>query len=179
VTLVGKRYAKALLAVAIENNKIEEYKEDLECLIKYFEEVCEFKFFIENSQLGKEEKKDTMSKILANDCDEKFLNFVKVLIDKDRMNILSDILENYEILANEYQNIIEIKVTSAMSLDDYDIEKIKEKYKSYFEGFKIKIKNVIDKDIIGGLKLEFGDTVIDATLKTKLNDLRNHMLDLN
>ena len=176
MSLLGKRYGEALLGVAIEENSIDEYKENLECLIKYFEDVLELKPFIMSSEIGKQQKKDTMCKILESDCDEKFLNFVKVLIDKDRMNILSDILENYEALSNKYQNIIEIKVTSALELDNEDIEGIKRKYKNCFDGFSIKIKNVVDKNIIGGLKLEFGDTVIDATLKTRLDDLRNHML---
>lgn len=176
MSLLGKRYGEALLGVAIEENRIDEYKENLECLIKYFEDVLELKPFIMSSEIGKQQKKDTICKILESDCDEKFLNFVKVLIDRDRMNILSDILENYEALSNKYQNIIEIKVTSALELDNEDIEGIKRKYKNYFDGFSIKIKNVVDKNIIGGLKLEFGDTVIDATLKTRLEDLRNHML---
>ena len=177
MSLLGKRYGEALLEVAIEENKIDDYRENLKCLIKYFEDVLELEPFIKNSKIGKQEKKDTMCKILENDCDEKFLNFVKDLIDKDRMSILSDILENYEVLSNKYQNIVEIKVTSALLLDDNEIEGIKEKYKDYFKGFKIKIKNVVDESIIGGLKLEFEDTVIDATLKTKLNSLRDYMLN--
>ena len=177
MSLLGKRYAKALLDVAIENDKIDDYKENLKCLIKYFDDVLELEPFIKNSKIGKQEKKDTMCKILESDCDKNFLNFVKILIDKDRMNILSDILRNYEILSNEYQNIIEIKVTSALLLDDSQIEGIKEKYKDRFKGFSIKIKNIVDKDIIGGLKLEFKDTVIDATLKTKLDNLKRHILN--
>ena len=176
MSLLGKRYGEALLSVAIEENKVDEYRENLECLIKCFDDVLELGPFIKNSKIGKQDKKDTMCKILESSCDEKFLNFVKVLIDKDRMNILLDILDNYEKLSNKYQNIIERKVTSALLLDDDDIEGIKEKYKDYFKGFKIKIKNVVDESIIGGLKLEFEDTVVDATLKTKLNSLRDYML---
>ena len=79
MSLLGKRYAKALLDVAIESNKIDEYKENLKCIIKYFDDVLELEPFIKNSKIGKQEKKDTMCKILESDCDKNFLNFVNLI----------------------------------------------------------------------------------------------------
>lgn len=179
MSLLGKRYASALLSIAIENNCIEQYKSDLENLIYHYSTVPEFEPFINNPHITKEDKKKTVCKILGEDSDIKFLNFVQILIDKERFKDIYDIFENYKVLANEYQNIILIKVTSAIELENEEIEKIKEKYKNEYKGYKLEVENIVDKNILGGLKIQIGDKIIDATLKTKLNDLKNYMLNEN
>ena len=176
MSLLGKRYASALLSIADEKKAIDIYRQNLKNMVYYYENVPELDIFIKNPQINKEEKKRVLCEIMGKDTDENFLNFIKVLVDKERMNAIADILENYEVLANEKQNIVLIKVTSAMLLDDEQIESIKQKYKKNFEGSKIEIKNVIDESIIGGIKLEVGDKIVDATLKTKLKSLKEHIL---
>lgn len=177
MSLLGKRYANALLNIAIENGNIDQYKQDLEDLVYYFNTVPEFKPFINNPQVTKEDKKKVLCKIFGEDTDVLFLNFVQILIDKERVNYIQDILENYKTLLNEYKNIVLIKVTSAIELEDEEIEKIKEKYKKDYKDSKIEVQNIVDKDILGGLKIQIGDKIIDATLKTKLKGLKEYILN--
>lgn len=177
MSLLGKRYASALLSIANENKSIDKYRQYLQNMVYYYENVPELDFFVKNPQVNKEDKKKVLCKIMENDADDSFLNFVKVLVDKERLDIIADILENYEVLANEKQNIVLIKVTSAMLLDDEQIENIKHKYQKQFGVSRIEIKNIVDKSIIGGIKLEIGDKIVDATLKTKLKALKEHILN--
>ena len=177
MSLVGKRYANALLSIADEKKSIDKYRQSLKNMVYYYENVPELAPFIKNPQLNKEDKKKVLCEIMGNEPDDGLLNFVKVLVDKERMDIIPDILENYEVLANEKQNIVLIKLTSAMLLEDGQIEDIKRKYQKQFGGSRIEIKNIVDKSIIGGLKLEVGDKIIDATLKTKLKGLKEHILN--
>lgn len=177
MSLLGKRYASALLSIADENKSIDKYRQSLKNMVYYYESVPELDFFVKNPQVNKDDKKKVLCEIMGNDVDDNFLNFVKVLVDKERMDIIADILENYEVLANEKQNIVLIKVTSAMLLDDEQIENIKQKYQKDFTESRIEIKNIVDKSIIGGIKLEIGDKIVDATLKTKLKALKEHILN--
>ena len=179
MSLLGKRYANALLSVAIENKKIDQYKTDLENLVYYYSTVPEFEPFINNPQVTREDKKKVLCKIIGEDSDIKFLNFVQILIDKERFKEIQDIFENYKVLANEYQNIILIKVTSAIKLENEEIEKIKEKYKEEYKGFNLEVENLVDKSILGGLKIQIGDKIIDATLKTRLSDLKEYIISKN
>ena len=110
MSLLGKRYASALLSIADENKSIDKYRQSLKNMVYYYESVPELDFFVKNPQVNKDDKKKVLCEIMGNDVDDNFLNFVKVLVDKERMDIIADILENYEVLANEKQNIVLIKV---------------------------------------------------------------------
>lgn len=172
----GKQYAKALFDVALERDALDEYRVNLEKLIGYFDEVEELWPFMLDYSISKEAKKDVMSSALRDSVGEIFLNFIKVLIDRDAIKFLQSIDKNYNKLYNEHCGIIEIKVTSALELHEEEIQAIEDKYKEKFLGCGVKVVNVVDKSIIGGVKIEYRDRVVDATLRTKLERLKEHIL---
>lgn len=175
MAIEGKQYAKALFDIAKDRNNLDEYKSYLKQLLGYFDEVDNFWAFMLNVSISKQAKKDVITNALGDSFSEVFVNFIKVLIDRDAIKFLPDVDKNYNKLYNEHCNIIEIKVTSALSLCDDDIQAIKDKYKEKFLGYGIEVLNVVDKSIIGGIKIEYKDRVIDATLKTKLMKLKEHI----
>jgi len=175
VAIEAKQYAKALFDIAREKDSLDENKVALKKLLGYFDEVEELWPFMLNISINKQAKKDVMTKALGDSASRIFINFIKVLIDKDAIKFLPDVDKNYNKLYNEHYNIIEIKVTSALALCDDDIQAIRDRYKKKFEGFDVEVLNVVDKNIIGGIKIEYKDRVVDATFKTKLMKLREHI----
>ena len=89
---------------------------------------------------------------------------------------MPDIEKYYNKLYNEHCDIIEIKVTSALALQEEELQAIKDRYEEKFVGFSIKVVNIVDKSIIGGIRIEYRDRVVDATLKTKLMRLKEHIV---
>lgn len=172
----GREYAKALFDVAVKRDRLEEYRVSLKKLIGYFDEVEELWPFMLNYSINKETKKGVMTNSLVNSFDEIFLNFIKVLIDRDAIKFLRDIDKSYKKLYNEHYNIIELRVTSALALREAELQAIKDKYKEKFLGFDVEVINIVDESIIGGIMIEYRDRVVDATLKTKLMKLKDHIL---
>ncbi|MBP5426478.1 MAG: ATP synthase F1 subunit delta [Clostridiales bacterium] len=172
----SKRYAKALFDVGLKRNATCDYKDKLCNLRELCSNEKELWPFLLNYSISKNDRKNVISKILEDDNEGIFLNFVKLLIDKDCIKFLSSIEKSYNKLYNDYHNIIELRVTSALELDEAEIQAIKRKYKEKFCDFDIDVINVVDKSIIGGIRIEYKDRVIDATLRTKLMNLKEHML---
>ena len=173
---IGKQYAKALFDVAVKRDRLDECRVNLEKLIGYFDEVEELWPFMLDYSINKEDKKKVVSVALGDSFGEIFLNFIKVLIDRNAIKFLPDIEKDYNKLYNEHCDIIELKVTSALALQEEELRAIEDRYKEKFLGFSIKIVNIVDRSIIGGLRIEYRDRVVDATLKTKLMKLKEHIV---
>jgi len=103
------------------------------------------------------------------------INFLKVLVDKNRFFVFSDILDSFNVALDDINNISRIRVTSAVEMTDESRNKLKNKLEE-----KLK-KNVIldlniNSNIIAGLVIEMGDNVIDMSLKHKLEDLSKNII---
>lgn len=173
MSLAVKKYANALLEIAVEENCLDEVYGQF----KIFNgELCE------NSQLEKllvmdiipsTQKRAILKDFLAQ-CNPLFANFIKIIIDKDREEELKLMYLEFNELYKQEKNIIEATAVTAIELSEAEVEDMKNKLAEKYNKTVI-LENKIDESILGGVVLYIGDSVVDASLKAKLDGLRNTM----
>lgn len=174
-TVLVKRYAKALLDVAINNDKVDIILHDMKLVDESLENSVELRNVIEQPFISKPHKKNILEKLFKDRISEQTLNFLKLMVDKNREDIILNIYEKYYELYLEHMKIAVVTITSAVSLDDVTRQRIVNIIKPKIaDGSTIEINNVINKDIIGGFIVNYKDFHYDASVKGTLKHLHNN-----
>lgn len=170
MAVIAKRYAEALINTAIQEKNVEKYTEELDTastfvLNKQVRDILEYP----GVNLGS--KKALVKGLMKEKVDKDIVNFLMILLDNDRLKYFSDIVSEYKAMADEYKDILFVEITSAEKLDGNQINRIKAKLSSQYGTSNIKANLAVDPSVIGGVKLKIGDTVIDGTVKARLENL--------
>ncbi|WP_066506051.1 F0F1 ATP synthase subunit delta [Abyssisolibacter fermentans] len=169
--LVGKRYAEALFEVALEMDKLNEFKEEISSINDIFQSEPKLKVIFEHPKLSKNEKKDIVDALLKKQASKEILNFMYIIIDKGREKYLDDIKKEYIQLSNKEQGIIEAKAITAIEMTKDEILKLQDNLSKKLNS-KVILQNIIDDNIMGGVLVRIGDRVIDASVKGQLNEIQ-------
>ena len=170
-TLLIRRYAKAFLDYAIKNNMAEEGLADLELITKTLKDNRELRNLLSQPFISKAKKETIINKIFKDKVSDKTLNFIDLMLDKNRHNIIHEILETYRVLYNEYREITPVTITTAVKIDEPTQQKILLFVKDKITG-NVQIINKIDKSIIGGFIINYLDYQYDRSIRNELKRLQ-------
>lgn len=170
MSVVAKRYAEAFFSLSLEKNVVEKNKEELKEINNLFNGVDSLKIFFLSEQVSKNEKKDLIKSSLNNKVSKDTLNFLLLLVDKGRIAIYDEIINEYIHLANDNLNIKEGTIESVRPLDKDRVNELENALSN--EGQKVELKQKINKSLISGFKIRFDNHVIDGSMKTKIDNLK-------
>ena len=172
---ISRRYAKALLSIGQEEGRYEEYGKNL----KEFADFClangEFYRIISNRIFSLEDRRKVLDAVLVKSgFTDTVKNFLRLLLDKDRMAAIIDITAHYASLTDELSGIARADITTAKPLKAETLKKIEEVLK------KLTAKNVKslvkeDDSLIGGVVVKIGDLVLDGSVKAQIEGLKETM----
>ncbi|MBI5360978.1 MAG: ATP synthase F1 subunit delta [Planctomycetes bacterium] len=173
---LAKRYALGLLNTAKEKNAIEAVKQELDATAKIYAGMKDFRSVLAHPRVPLAEKQKLFTQTLSGKIAPYTMEFLLFLLRKRRVNLLVEISEQFNNLADAVQNIVRVKVTSAFPLTEQEITVLKERLTS------ITAKNIVisaftDSSIIGGLTVRIGDDVVDASIAGGLKQMREQLLD--
>lgn len=169
-----KSYAIALFDLAHEENKVEIYQEEVKAISNILKDNKEFFDLLINQFVSKEDKKNMLHNVFFDKIENMILNFLKLLVDKSRFNLSIDIFKEYNSLANEYRNIKEGTLYSAIPLDDARVKAIEEKVAQKI-GKNVELSLVVDTSLIGGIKVVIDDLIIDNSIKNRIESLSSDL----
>lgn len=175
-TLIAERYSDALVELAKEGKlTYDKISQDLNLINSVLTQSNDLYEFLINPIISIEDKKHIIEKVFTDEIDGLIINFLKVLVDKDRFTVFNEVLESFNKSMDDVNNISRIKVVSAVEISEDAKNKLKKKLEE-----KLK-KNVIldldiDSNIIAGLIIKIGDNIIDTSLKHKLEDLSKNIM---
>jgi F-type H+-transporting ATPase subunit delta len=170
-TILARRYAKALFSLGKEQGKNEKYSEVLGAIAELYKDES-----VENALVNPlyplEARQKVMAKIaeLAK-ADEIMTRFLQLLVEKKRAEILPDIAHEMRVMVDQEQNISHGSVVSAIELDKGLKKKIQQTLEKV-TGKKVILETTVDPSIIGGIVAKVGDVVLDGSIKTQLNGLK-------
>ena len=168
------RYAKAFLDLAIQNDIVDKVLHDLLLLKNTLNSHKELDILIHQPFVSKVHKSNIMSRIFKDKVEEKTLDLVNLLIEKNHDDIIADIYDEYYKIYLDYKKIAVVTVTSAVALDEQTTNRIVNVLKhKIVKKDSIQIKNVIDKNIIGGFKVGYMDYEYDASVLSTLKRLHS------
>ncbi len=172
-TILAKRYAKAIFTVGQEQKKYEEYNEVLQGVAKLYVTHPEVSDALTNPLYPMDVKEKVMTGMVGSmGVDTVMGNFLNLLVQKKRAEILPEIAEAYKTMVDEEKNISHGTVVSAVTLDDglkTNVQTVLEK----LTGKKVELTTSVDPSILGGIIAKVGDLVLDGSIKTQLAGLKD------
>lgn len=170
---LAKRYAKAMLDIAIEKqDQFEKIQSDLLLLKDAVESDKEFADFLGNKLVSPAQKKEVIAKAFTEIFSKEVLDFVFIVIDKNREDALVNIIDIFLQLADDHNNVALIECRSAAGLSDAEVQQIKEAFSDFLKK-NIKINTTIDKSLLGGVKVYYKGRMVDGSVINKLAQYKN------
>lgn len=171
LSLIGNRYAKALIELAKEQGKVEEVNQDM----KFFEAVSlenpEFQKIMANPIIRHEKKFGILKKIFKNRVNDVTFSIFHVLTRKNREQLILPIAQEFQKLYDDLNGIQKVQISTPVALTDSQRKEFS-KVVSEAISKKVELSEIVDETLIGGYVLSVGDTQIDTSVKNKLNELK-------
>jgi F-type H+-transporting ATPase subunit delta len=173
MSVADRVYARALFDAALEENRVEQVREQLEQLVEAEAEVPELRELLRNPQLDARTRRAALKDLLS-DADELLRNFLLVLVDKGRTGQLEEIAREFERLVAEHEGIVHAELTTAVELSDDEARELLEQIEKS-SGRKVEATRKVDPGLIGGIVLQVGSHRLDASVRGRLERLRREL----
>jgi F-type H+-transporting ATPase subunit delta len=163
-------YAEALFDVAKKADKLDAIRAELGQFADAVEADRELQVFFFSPYFSSAEKIEGARRAISG-ADSEFVNFLELLIEKGRTNEVFRIRRQFEQLWKHENRRIDVTVTSAVELDPAAVTKIGEEIERQ-TGRKVELASDVDEEILGGIVLQVGNMVLDASIRSRLEKLR-------
>jgi ATP synthase F1 delta subunit len=166
-------YARSLFEVAKEQNKLDTIREQLGAFADALDETRELQVFFFSPYFSTAEKQDGLDRAVS-DADPILINFLKLLIENHRMPVIFRVRRGFDELWLQENKRLPVQVTSAVELDSTTVDQIGARIAEQ-TGQKIDITATVEPDILGGLVLRVGNSILDASIRNRLEQLRKQV----
>jgi F-type H+-transporting ATPase subunit delta len=163
-------YAEALFDVAKDKGKLDAIRDELGQFTDAVDGNRELQVFLFSPYFSSAEKVAGLKRAVSG-ADTELINFLELLVEKQRMTELFRIRRHLDELWKEENRRIEVTVTSAVELAPAVVEKVGEEIERQ-TGQKVELASRVDGEILGGIVLQVGNKVLDASIRSRLEKLR-------
>lgn len=169
--LVSKTYGDALFELALEENRLDEYFEEVKAVLAALLENSELSTLMNHPKIIKEEKIKVMENIFSEEVSKEMTGFILLIVEKDRYNDIIPIFEYFIDQVKAYKKIGVANVTTPIPLSDGQKAEVEKKLLSTTDYKSLEMKYQVDAGLIGGMIVRIGDRVVDSSIRTKLYDM--------
>jgi len=178
VSKAARRYAIALLELSKEQKVVEKTLSDILFINKTIADSRDLELFLKSPIIKPVVKKDTLSAIFKGHITDLSMQFVTLIATKERSAILHQITSSFISEYNKFAGIIEVEVRAAKTLTAKQVKELQKVLEKTTEK-KVNLSATEQTELKGGLLVKIEDTVIDGTIKHKLEQLEEKLLDTN
>jgi F-type H+-transporting ATPase subunit delta len=166
-------YARSLFEVAGEQDKLDLLREQLGQFADALEENRELELFFFSPYFSTKEKQAALEKVLDG-ADDRLVNFLDLLIENHRMPVIFRIRREYDRLWEQEKRLLPVVLTSAVELDEQTIEDLGARIGER-TGRTVTLTKRVDPDILGGIVVQVGNSILDASIRNRLEQLRTQV----
>jgi F-type H+-transporting ATPase subunit delta len=170
--LSGKRYAQAIFDLALENDRVEQWGEDLAVVAEVFEDA-EFAALLKHADMPAADKLKATASVLAN-VNPLVRNLVDLLVSKNSVDSITGVHAGYTELLDQHLGRQRVEITTAVTLESAETNRISNFVSELIHG-EVVLTTKIDESILGGLVIQIGDQLLDGSTKARLDGLRNRL----
>jgi F-type H+-transporting ATPase subunit delta len=170
---IASVYSRALFEVAKEQGMLDEVREQIGQIADAINADHELQVFFFSPYFSTEEKKDGLRKVLDG-ADPAVLNFMELLVEKHRTPAIFRIRDAYDELWEHENKLLPVEITSAVELDEEIARRIGDQIGEQ-TGQRVELTQTVDPDIIGGLVLRVGNSILDASIRNRLDNLKKNV----
>ncbi|MDX6632791.1 MAG: F-type H+-transporting ATPase subunit delta [Solirubrobacterales bacterium] len=170
---IARVYAEALFDAARNSGKLDAIRDQLIQFAEALNENRDLAAFFFSPYFSSEEKRDGLARSISG-AEPELVNFLELLAEKHRMPAIFRIRQRFEALWAEENRMLDVTVTSAVELDAKVVDQIGAQIEKQTDR-KVELTSAIDEEILGGLVLQVGNMVLDASVRNRLEQLRKHV----
>jgi ATP synthase F1 delta subunit len=170
---IAQVYSRALFEAAKEQGKLDVVREQLGEFADTLERERDLQVFFFSPYFSTEEKKEGLRRAVEG-ADETVLNFLDLLLEKHRMPAIFRIRRHFDELWERENRLLPVQVTSAIELDESTVRQIGDAIGKQ-TGRRIELTSQVDPDILGGIVLRVGNSILDASIRNRLEQLRKQV----
>ena len=174
IDIIANRYAEALFQLSEEENITKEIYKELRNVVELVKGNKELDNVLKSPLVAKNEKIQLIEALFNNKINNNLKNFLKILVEKGRISSLKSIELTFKELLNNKNNIIEGTVISAVALTEKQVKELEEKLSKKYNK-NVTLENKVDKNILGGVVIRLGNTQIDGSVKTRLDNIKDQL----
>ena len=173
--LISKTYGDALFELALEEDKIDAYVEEVEGVTEVLKENEDLTKLLNHPKISKEEKIQVINSIFDGRVSKELLGLITMIVQKDRNSSMAEIFQYFIDRVKDYKNIGIAKVTSAIELSDAQKAAVEKKLLETTKYVEFEIDYTVDNSLIGGMVIRIGDRIVDNSIKTRLYELTKEL----
>jgi F-type H+-transporting ATPase subunit delta len=173
-TAAARRYARAIFELADEQGQVEEWSRRLTVVRDVLSDPM-VAAVLTNPTIAISRRMALISDA-PHELDPEATNLARLLIESNRVRQIGDVAEEYDSLADAAAGRVRATVTAAVELSPAERDRLADQLSQRL-GKEVRLRTAVDTSIIGGLKLQYGDHLIDASLATRLQQLRRRLAD--
>jgi len=166
-------YARSLFEAAQDADKLDTVRDELGEIADAIDEDRDLQVFFFSPSLSSEEKKEGLAKAVTG-ADDLVQNFLELLVENQRMTSIFKIRRELDALWDKENELLPVQITSAVELDDKTVKQIGDQIADQ-TGRKVELSAEVDPDVLGGLVVRVGNTVLDASVRRRLESLRREV----
>jgi F-type H+-transporting ATPase subunit delta len=170
---VAEVYARALFGAARDHDVLDEVHDQLGQFADALNESRDLMRFFFSPYFSSEEKKQALHKAIE-DADPRFSNFLEALIERHRMPVIFRIRATFDQMWEDEHALLPVVLTSAVRLDDETVRSIGDRVGEQ-TGRTVELSSQVDPDILGGIVLRVGNFILDASIRSRLEQLRKQV----
>ncbi len=172
--LVGRRYAVALYEIAKAQNKVADFAKDCDLIASTLKASKELLNAVKSPVINQEKKATLLKAVFSGKVSKQLEDTLALLVQKGRAPVIPDVMKEFQAILYEQSGIVIAVVESAIALGESEKQTIAQKLE-VVSGKKIRIENKVNPELIGGFTARIGDTVIDGSVKHKLERLKEEL----
>ena len=170
---VAQVYSRSLFEVAKEHGKLDRIRDELAAFADALAQHRELSVFFFSPYFSTEEKEDGLRRTVS-DADPTLVNFLQVLIENHRLPLIHRIRRQFDALWDRENRRLPVAVTSAVELDRAVVEELERSIHAQ-TGQNVQLESLVDPDILGGIILQVGNSILDASVRHRLEQLRREV----
>jgi F-type H+-transporting ATPase subunit delta len=174
---IARVYAEALLGAAAKQNQVPEVLEELASLQEdVFPATPQLEVFLRSGAISRRPKAELIQRIFGARASQLFVNFLLVLNDHDRLDLLRGINQEAHALQDKREGRIKVLVKSAVPLPEDQRSRLEQELRRTLNQEPI-LETQVDPQLLGGLVIRVGDWLYDASVRRRLEDIRNQLIE--
>ena len=170
---IGQVYARALFEVATERDSLDEIHDELGAFAEAMHENRDLAVFFFSPYFSVTEKKEGLAHAVTGES-AAFRNFLEALIERHRMPALFRIRAEFNDLWDEARRLLPVRITSAIALDSDTVQSLGDRIGKQVDR-RVEVATAVDPDILGGVVVQVGNLILDASIKNRLEQLRKQV----
>ncbi|WP_257348088.1 F0F1 ATP synthase subunit delta [Pseudalkalibacillus decolorationis] len=174
--VIAKRYAAALFEVVREKGSLDQVEKELLLVATVIQDNERLLTVLNHPKISGDDKKALLSKLFSKEISKPVHNTLLLMVDRKREAMIPSMVDQYIELANEERSIANATVYSVRILTEEEQNAISETFAKQLNVKHLRVKNVIDQDLVGGIKVKVGNRIFDGSVSGKLNRIQRQLV---